>query len=58
MVPGSVIWPQMLLLRLRTLGDDNMINLMILSDAVSTDEFRRLSIACRWIVAKANSVQE
>lgn len=56
LAPGTVIWPQLLLLRLRTLDDDNMINLMILSDAVSTDEFRRLSIACRWIGAKAYSV--
>lgn len=56
LVSGTVIWSQLLLLRLRTLDDDNMINLMILSDAVSSDEFRRLSIACRWIVAQTNSV--
>ena len=54
MSPGTVLWPRLLVLRLRRLEDDNMINLMVPFDAVSQDEFRRLSIACRWIVAQAD----
>ena len=50
---GTVLWPKILFLRLQRLKDDNMINLVVLSDALSEDEFRRLSIACRWIVAHA-----
>jgi len=49
---STVLWSKILFLRLQRLKDDNMINLVILSDAVSGAEFRRLSIACRWVVAQ------
>jgi len=55
LAPGTVIWPHLLIIRLRRLNDDNMINLVVLSDAVGKDDFRRLAIACRWIIAQANS---
>jgi len=52
---GSILWSRMLILRLKRFNDDNMINLVVLSDAVSDDEFRRLAIACRWISSHARS---
>ena len=50
---GSILWSGLLILRLKRFDDDNMINLVVLSDAVSEDEFRRLSVACRWINSHA-----
>ena len=44
----TVIWPSALFLILRRLDNDNMINLVVLSDALDDEDFRRLSIACRW----------
>lgn len=48
----SVLWPGILLLRLRRLDNDNMINLVILSDALCAEDFRRVSVACRWKLAQ------
>jgi|GEM_PF-3226445 len=53
LVAGTTIWPKMLFLRLRSVDSDDKINLVIPSDALDKDEFRRLSIACRWIVKHA-----
>jgi toxin CptA len=50
---GTTLWSQMLFLRLRRLDNDDMINLVIPSDALDKDEFRRLSVACRWIARHA-----
>jgi len=50
---GTTLWPKMLFLRLRRLDNDDKINLVIPSDALDKDEFRRLSIACRWITKHA-----
>jgi hypothetical protein len=52
---GTTLWSKMLFLRLRGLNDDDKINLVIPSDALNKDEFRRLSIACRWIVKHAEN---
>lgn len=51
----TVIWPTALFLNLRRLDNDNMINLVILSDALDGDEFRQLSIACRWMMTRSTS---
>ncbi len=51
---GTTLWHRTLFLRLRRLNDDEMINLVILSDALTHDEFRRLAIACHWIDAHGN----
>ena len=53
--PETVVWPSALFLVLRRRDNDNMINLVVLSDALGGDEFRRLSIACRWVMAHATS---
>jgi len=55
LAPGSILWSKILILRLQGQNDDNMLNLMVLSDAVSDDEFRCLSIACRWINSHTTS---
>lgn len=50
--PGTLIHPQLLLLRLRhSTGRDK--TLLICRDSVSEEAFRRLSVACRWIAAHA-----
>ncbi|TCS34343.1 hypothetical protein EDC30_11339 [Paucimonas lemoignei] len=46
----STIWPHLLLLRLQA-EDRRIRNILILRDSVSAEEFRSLSVACRWIAA-------
>ncbi|MET3107193.1 toxin CptA [Oxalobacteraceae bacterium GrIS 2.11] len=46
---GCTLWSNILFLRLRSLNSDSKINLVILSDSLNNDEFRRLSLACRWL---------
>lgn len=50
LLPDSTIWPHFLLLRLR---DENhrIRNVLILRDCMSIEDFRALSVACRWIAA-------
>jgi len=52
---GSILWTKILILHLQSLNDDNMLNLVVPSDAVSENEFRCMSIACRWINSHATS---
>ena len=53
LMPDSTIWSHLLLLRLQ--GEDNQITVLpILRDCVENDDFRALSIACRWIAAQNN----
>lgn len=56
LLPDSTIWPHLLLLRLR--GEDNQITVLpILRDCLAKDDFRALSIACRWIAAHNNRAE-
>ena len=56
LLPDSALWPHFLLLRLR--GEDNQITVLpILRDCVGSEEFRALSIACRWIAAQNNRAE-
>jgi len=50
---GSTLWSNILFLRLRSLNGDSKINLVILSDSLDNDEFRRLSLVCRWLQQQA-----
>lgn len=50
LMPDSTIWPHLLLLRLQA-EDRRIRNVLILRDSVSAEEFRSLSVACRWIAA-------
>lgn len=53
LMPDSTIWTHLLLLRLR--GEDDQIKVLpILRDCVDDDDFRRLSIACRWIAVQTS----
>lgn len=50
----STIWPHLLLLRL--LSDSGKISILpVLPDSVPRDDFRALSVACRWIAAHNDS---
>jgi toxin CptA len=51
---ASTIWSYLLLLRLQGTGQEVKI-LPILPDSVGTDNFRALSVACRWIATHNNS---
>jgi toxin CptA len=57
LLAGSTLWTHALFLRLHNPEENVRINLVILSDALSRDEFRRLSIACKWIVVHAGSAK-
>ena len=50
---GTTLWTHALFLRLNNQEENIRINLVVLPDALSKDEFRRLSVACKWIVAHA-----
>lgn len=49
----SILHHSVLFLHFKKTNDNNMINLMVISDALSRDEFRRLSIACHWLLQRA-----
>lgn len=49
LAPGSVITPMILVLRLAD-KHGNINTLLIFTDSVTSDAFRRLSLACRWLV--------
>ena len=49
---NSTIWPNLLMLRLR-MDDGRVVALPILQDSVSQEDFRALSVACRWIAARS-----
>jgi hypothetical protein len=53
LLKSSVIWTQLLLLRLQTETGET-IDVPILRDSVSPQIFRALSIACRWISQNGN----
>ncbi|MBS1186757.1 MAG: flagellar hook-length control protein [Burkholderiaceae bacterium] len=48
---ASTIWPGMMFLCLESRQGKKFV-LRVLPDSVSADEFRALSVACRWIVAR------
>lgn len=53
LMPDSVLWSRMLLLRLKT-EERGCITLLILRDSINAHAFRALSVACRWIAAQNN----
>ena len=54
LLKDSTIWPGMLLLRLQA-ADERVTVVPILPDCVSRDEFRALSVACRWCATHSES---
>lgn len=55
LVAGTTLWAHALFLRLYNPKEKRTLNLVVLPDALSKDEFRRLSVACRWIIARADA---
>ncbi len=54
LLAGTTLWANVLFLRLYNAEYETTINLVVFPDALSPDEFRRLSIACKWIVTQAD----
>lgn len=52
---GTTLWTSALFLRLHNREENIQLNLVVLPDALSNNEFRRLSVACRWIIAHTKS---
>lgn len=50
LVENSVLWPHVLVVRLESPGGMRRL-LTILSDCMGDEEFRAVSVACRWIAA-------
>jgi toxin CptA len=50
LVENSVLWPHVLMVRLESPGGGRRL-LTILSDCTGDEEFRAVSVACRWIAA-------
>jgi hypothetical protein len=50
LVENSVLWPHLLMVRLES-SDGIRRLLTILPDCLSDEEFRAVSVACRWIAA-------
>jgi hypothetical protein len=50
LVENSVLWPHLLLVRLESTSGMRYV-LTILPDCMSDEEFRAVSVACRWIAA-------
>nr|WP_148415431.1 protein YgfX [Noviherbaspirillum massiliense] len=57
LLDDSTMWSWLLLLRLKT-QDGKIRVLPILPDSVSRDSFRALAVACRWIAARNNSLEQ
>ena len=54
LLKDSTLWSSMMLLRLR-MANGQVVVIPVLSDAMSADSFRHLSIACRWIIRQDTS---
>ena len=48
---GSTLWPSLMVLRLQAVSG-RVTTLILLSDSLSDDAFRALSVACRWIASR------
>jgi hypothetical protein len=57
MKEGSTLWSNLLFLQLVSSAGQTR-NLRIFPDSVTSDEFRALYIACRWIAARKRSESE
>ncbi len=51
LMKDSTIWPHLLLLRLQS-ESGKIFTVPVLPDSVSSDSFRALSVACRWIARR------
>ena len=54
LLPGSTVWPIMLLLLLRDPGNGALTVLAILPDSVSHEQFRKLAVCIRAIAGRDN----
>jgi len=58
LIVRAMVWAEVLFLRIQHAADHkSAINIVIFSDMLTPDAFRRLSVACRWIVAHSGTTQ-
>jgi toxin CptA len=55
LVAGTTLWPHALFLRLHNQKENTRTNMVVLPDMLKKDEFRRVLIACKWMVAHTAS---
>jgi hypothetical protein len=58
LLPGSTIWPALLILLLRPVGGGPVQALLILPDSVGAVAFRKLAVAARVIAGRDNKFSE
>ena len=58
LMPGSTVWPSMLLLLLRHQDNDGVTVLPILPDSVPRDQFRKIGVSVRAIARRDNKFSE
>lgn len=58
LMPGSTLWPGLLLLLLREPGNGGITVLTILPDSVPREQFRKLGVALRAIARRDNKFSE
>ena len=58
LLPGSTIWPCLLILRLRSGGNGAVTVVTILPDSVSAGQFRKVAAAVTWIARRDNKFSQ
>ncbi len=58
LLPGSTVWPQLLVLLLRPAPRGRVLALPVLPDSVPPEQFRALAVACRSIARRDNKFAE
>ena len=58
LLPGSTVWPNLLLLLLRDAGHGGVTVLPILPDSVSREQFRKIAVSIRAIARRDNKFLE
>ncbi len=54
LLPGSTVWPALLILLLRDTGNGSVTVLTILPDSVETEHFRKIAVSVRAIARRDN----
>ncbi len=58
LLPGSTVWPNLLLLLLRDAENAAVTVLPILPDSVAPEQFRKIAVAIRAIAGRDNKFSE
>ena len=58
LLPGSTIWPSMLLLLLRSDGNASVTVIVLLPDSVPRGQFRKIAVSLTWIARRDNKFSQ